>query len=57
MKGDCKILSDDLQGFWDLVMIQVDNVDESFKELQRYRDNGWKVRENKFSWKLSIRSF
>lgn len=43
MKGDDKILADDLQGFWDMVMIQVAQVDESFKELQKYRENGWKV--------------
>lgn len=36
-------LSGDLQGFWDMMLLQVDNVDESFVEIQKCRENGWKV--------------
>lgn len=36
-------LSGDLQGFWDMMMLQVDNIDESFSEIKKYRENGWTV--------------
>ncbi|XP_066143048.1 uncharacterized protein [Euwallacea fornicatus] len=32
----------DLQGFWDMVMLQVDQVDNLFKEINRLRENNWK---------------
>ncbi|EDV20981.1 uncharacterized protein TRIADDRAFT_60595 [Trichoplax adhaerens] len=31
----------DLQGFWDMVLIQVDSVTEAFKSLQLCKDNDW----------------
>ena len=31
----------DLQGFWDMVKLQVDNVDDMFAEIELLRDNGW----------------
>lgn len=37
-------LADDLQGFWDMMMLQVDNIDESHKEVLQCIDNGWQVR-------------
>lgn len=40
---DGKIYDDDLQGFWDMVMLQVQSVDAAFVELQQYRENDWKV--------------
>jgi hypothetical protein len=36
-------LCGDLQGFWDMMMLQVDNVDASYKEMWEIRDNGWTV--------------
>lgn len=36
-------LSGDLQGFWDMMMLQVDNVDAAFDDLKKCRENGWKV--------------
>lgn len=36
-------LSGDLQGFWDMMMLQVDNIDDSFSEIKKCRENGWKV--------------
>ncbi|XP_055599754.1 disks large-associated protein 4 [Uranotaenia lowii] len=33
---------EDLRGFWDMVMLQVDNVDASFREIDSFRRNGWK---------------
>jgi len=36
-------LSGDLQGFWDMMLLQVDNVDDSFSEIKKCRENGWKV--------------
>lgn len=34
---------EDLQGFWDMVLLQVDHVDSLFKEVDSYRANNWKV--------------
>ena len=31
----------DLAGFWDMVMIQVDHIKTLFTEIQQLRDNGW----------------
>lgn len=36
--------NEDLQGFWDMVMLQVDHVDSLFKEIEIFRANNWKVR-------------
>lgn len=33
----------DLQGFWEMVYLQVENVDSLFAELDTIRANGWKV--------------
>jgi len=33
--------SQDLAGFWDLVMIQVDHVRLMFAEIEQLRQNGW----------------
>lgn len=35
--------NEDLQGFWEMVCLQVENVDEIFAELERTRANDWKV--------------
>ena len=32
---------EDLQGFWEMVKIQVDDVDEMFTEIELLRQNGW----------------
>ncbi|OTF77602.1 Guanylate-kinase-associated protein-like protein [Euroglyphus maynei] len=37
-----KIESDDLQGFWDMVMIQVVDVNQTFDELVQSKQNQWK---------------
>lgn len=37
-------LCGDLQGFWDMMMLQVDNVDAAFNDIRQCRENGWKVR-------------
>lgn len=34
--------SQDLAGFWDLVMIQVDDVNGLFAEIDSLKKNGWK---------------
>lgn len=33
----------DLQGFWEMVYLQVENVDALFADLEKLRANGWKV--------------
>ncbi|KAK4884160.1 hypothetical protein RN001_000431 [Aquatica leii] len=33
--------NEDLQGFWDMVLLQVDQVDELFKEIDKLRANNW----------------
>lgn len=35
---------DDLQGFWEMVYLQVENVDSLFVELDKLRANDWKVK-------------
>lgn len=35
---------DDLQGFWEMVCLQVENVDALYVELDEMRANGWNVR-------------
>ncbi|XP_072394700.1 uncharacterized protein vlc isoform X2 [Diabrotica undecimpunctata] len=34
--------NEDLQGFWDMVMLQVDQVDAIFKEIEELKANNWK---------------
>lgn len=34
--------NEDLQGFWDMVMLQVDQVDAMFEEIDKLRKNDWK---------------
>ncbi|KAF5307473.1 hypothetical protein FQR65_LT06828 [Abscondita terminalis] len=33
--------NEDLQGFWDMVLLQVDQVDELFREIDKLRANNW----------------
>uniref|UniRef100_A0A182QR28 Guanylate-kinase-associated protein n=1 Tax=Anopheles farauti TaxID=69004 RepID=A0A182QR28_9DIPT len=33
---------EDLRGFWDMVMLQVNNVDASFAEIDSFRKNDWR---------------
>lgn len=35
-------LWEDLQGFWDMTKIQVENVDDMFAEIEHMSQNGWK---------------
>lgn len=37
----------DLQGFWEMVLLQVENVDTLYAELDKMRANGWKVHHSK----------
>jgi Guanylate-kinase-associated protein (GKAP) protein len=39
--GEKKIFSDDLDGFWSMVYMQVDDLYQRFAELQTMADNGW----------------
>lgn len=32
---------EDLQGFWDIVKIQIDSVDDMFAEIELMKQNGW----------------
>ena len=34
--------SDDLAGFWDLVGIQIEDVDRQFVQIDQLRQSGWK---------------
>ncbi|XP_071502412.1 uncharacterized protein [Diadema antillarum] len=36
-------LASDLAGFWDMVMIQVDDINSKFADIQTMRENNWKV--------------
>ena len=45
-------LCGDLQGFWDMMMLQVDNIDAAFNDVQKCRENGWKVRKENEDYKV-----
>ena len=50
--------STDLAGFWDMVMIQVEDVNQMFVEIEKLKQNGWKspvvVRaKHRVSWILN----
>lgn len=36
---------EDLEGFWDMVMLQVDDCDATFAQIDSYRTNGWRIPE------------
>ena len=40
--GERVPLYEDLQGFWDMIKLQVDNVDDNFAEINTMSQNGWK---------------
>ncbi|XP_046553193.1 serine/arginine repetitive matrix protein 2-like isoform X1 [Haliotis rubra] len=40
--GEKETKWEDLQGFWDMIKIQVDSVDDLFAEITLMRQNGWK---------------
>lgn len=35
--------SGDLQGFWDMLMLQVNHIDQLFVEVDELKKNNWKV--------------
>ncbi|XP_065091447.1 serine-rich adhesin for platelets [Ochlerotatus camptorhynchus] len=39
--------NEDLRGFWDMVMLQVNDIDASFEEIDSFRRNGWNKPEPK----------
>lgn len=41
-EGEFPTTSEDLQGFWDMVMLQVNHVDSLFKEIESWKANNWK---------------
>lgn len=40
-KEEFKIQNDDLQGFWDMVMIQINDVNQTFEHLIKLKQNQW----------------
>lgn len=38
---DGNMTADDLTGFWEMVLLTVENVDKRFKELEDQKDNNW----------------
>ncbi|GFS05695.1 disks large-associated protein 1 [Elysia marginata] len=46
----------DLQGFWDMVKIQIDNVDDLFAEIELMRHNGWQEIPKQMSRRSSASS-
>ncbi len=38
--------SQDLQGFWDMLLLQVDHVDSIFAEIEELKRNNWQVSYN-----------
>lgn len=46
--------AEDLQGFWDMVMLQVTQVDQLFSEIDSYRANGWIIPVSLYIYKINI---
>lgn len=44
--------NEDLQGFWDMVMLQVDQVDTLFKELKTLKANNWQEVKFLLFWQI-----
>ncbi|KAE8751298.1 hypothetical protein FOCC_FOCC001869 [Frankliniella occidentalis] len=40
-----KITADDLTGFWEMMLLTVENVDKRFKELEDLKENNWVEKE------------
>lgn len=41
-KGEMLVTCKDLQGFWDMMFIEVKNCDSQFEKLEKFRSQGWK---------------
>ena len=41
-RGEKKTTHDDLRGFWEMIFIQVEDVDRKFSNLSKVEANGWK---------------
>ena len=41
--GERVTTSEDLQGFWDMVYFQVEDVDRKFEAVKELEKNGWKL--------------
>lgn len=39
--------SEDLQGFWDMLMLQVNHVDKLFEEIEALKKNNWTVKRHR----------
>ena len=46
-EGNKKILPNDLRGHWDLIGMQLDLIYDTFEDLQKRKDRGWKEEERK----------
>ncbi|CAK9826351.1 Disks large-associated protein 5 [Anthophora retusa] len=44
-KGEMLVTCKDLQGFWDMMYIEVKNCDARFEKLEKLRSRGWKEEE------------
>ena len=44
-KGEKRTTPDDLQGFWDMVSYQIDDVQHKFLQLEELEKNGWVVEQ------------
>lgn len=42
----CPTKLQDLQGFWDMVMLQVDDIHQLFAQIDKMRENSWKTLPN-----------
>nr|XP_031836078.1 uncharacterized protein LOC116428519 isoform X1 [Nomia melanderi] len=45
-KGEMLVTCKDLQGFWDMMYMEVKNCDSRFDKLEQLRSEGWKEEEN-----------
>ncbi|KAL3181080.1 hypothetical protein MRX96_037137 [Rhipicephalus microplus] len=52
--GEKKTTCDDLQGFWDMVYFQVEDVDKKFDQLAKMQKNAWELGQNADADKASM---
>jgi len=44
--GERRTTPDDLQGFWDMVSHQIDDVQRKFNQLEQLEKNGWVIEQD-----------
>lgn len=49
-----KTTAEDLEGFWDMVMLQVNHIDTLFMEIEHLKNNNWQVNSHSSTVQIII---